>query len=124
MCLKPGQLFVNTFTQEYYDDKAILDVYQQVVERLLVVLSEEEDKLRASESVTIQDSNVWPPWPWPPWDEDGDDEGGDKRPTNGTERAHKFARRILALEKRLAKASLDLSVLISFYSMLFSRSEQ
>ncbi|KAG5716301.1 Endothelin-converting enzyme 1 [Termitomyces sp. T112] len=102
-------------SKEYYDDKAILDGYKQAIERLLLTLSEEDDKLRdveTSESVTIQESDVWPPWPWPPWDEDDDDKGGDKKPTNRTERVHKIAQKIITLEKRLAEASLDLDVLV------------
>ncbi|KNZ75362.1 Endothelin-converting enzyme 1, partial [Termitomyces sp. J132] len=102
-------------SKEYYDDKAILDGYKQAIERLLLTLSEEDDQLRdveTSESVTIQESDVWPPWPWPPWDEDDDDKGGDKKPTNRTERVHKIAQKIITLEKRLAEASLDLDVLV------------
>lgn len=78
---------------------------------------EDEDEpgdVGTHETVKVQETNVWPPWPWPPWDEDGDDKGGDKKPMNNTERARKLSRQIVKLEKRLAEASLDLLVLNHF----------
>ncbi|KAG6854921.1 hypothetical protein C0991_009744 [Blastosporella zonata] len=102
-------------SKEYYEDEATLEVYQEVIEQLLLALSEDEGDAGATEipvMVTNQESNVWPPWPWPPWgEEDDDDKGGDKQPTNNTQRIHKLAEKIIKLEKRLAKASLDLDVL-------------
>ncbi|KAG6891339.1 hypothetical protein C0992_008793 [Termitomyces sp. T32_za158] len=104
-------------SKEYYEDKAILGVYQGVVERLLLALSkEDEDELKhvqgTFDTVQLQETNVWPPWPWPPWDEDDDDNGGDKKPMNRSQRARKLSQKIVKLEKSLAKASLDLDVLL------------
>ncbi|KAG6917789.1 hypothetical protein DXG01_001061 [Tephrocybe rancida] len=101
-------------SKEYYEDKAVLEVYQEVVERLLLTLSDEEGDAETKNSALVlnQESNVWPPWPWPPWGEDDDDKGGDKAPTNNTQRVHKLSKKIIKLEKRLAKASIDLDVLL------------
>lgn len=49
--------------------------------------------------------SVWPPWPWPPWEGDDDD---DDKPSNKTRSPHKLAKKVLAFETELAKASLDL----------------
>lgn len=84
-----------------------------MVERLLVAVSEEEEEIRlqAPALVTEDGDNVWPPWPWPPWDGDDDgDKGGDKKPTNGSRRAHKLAKKLIEFETEIAKASLDLFV--------------
>jgi endothelin-converting enzyme len=91
----------------------VLKVYQAVVERLLLTIAEGEEALRLNESPAIvvnEDSTVWPPWPWPPWgDDDGDDDGDkDKAPVNRTHRAHKLAKKVVKLERKIAKASLDL----------------
>jgi endothelin-converting enzyme len=91
-------------SKEYYDEESILDVYQDVVERLLYTLSEEEEKLQRQPTPTLVDNtNVWPSWPWPPWDSPDDDE--DK--PNRTETAHKLAKQVIKFETRLANASLD-----------------
>ncbi|KAJ6608579.1 hypothetical protein B0H10DRAFT_2166528 [Mycena sp. CBHHK59/15] len=94
-------------SKEYYQEESILDVYQSVVERLLLTLSEEEEKLQQranSRLVDNGDANVWPDWPWPPWGDDGDD---DEEKPNRTEIAHKLAKQVLKFETRLADASLD-----------------
>ncbi|KAF8078094.1 hypothetical protein FPV67DRAFT_33082 [Lyophyllum atratum] len=104
-------------SKEYYKDKLVLQVYQNVLERLLITLSEEDESdehvqmANTPVMVTIEDSKVWPPWPWPPWGGDDDDKDGGKKPVNNTRRAHKLAKGIVKLEKRLAKASLDLDIL-------------
>ncbi|KAG6832683.1 hypothetical protein H0H92_012255 [Tricholoma furcatifolium] len=101
-------------SKEYYEDETVLEVYQSVIERLLLILATEDDKaemVKTPELVTNQDSNVWPPWPWPPWGEDDDDKDGDKPPMNSSERAHKLAKDAVQFEKRLADASLDLDIL-------------
>ncbi|KAJ7168203.1 hypothetical protein C8R43DRAFT_1121386 [Mycena crocata] len=91
-------------SKEYYDEDSILDVYQDVVERLLYTLSEEEEKLMQRPTQTLVDNtNLWPSWPWPPWD--GDD--GEEDKPNRTETAHKMAKEVLKFETRLANASLD-----------------
>lgn len=100
-------------SKEYYDDESVLEVYQDVLQRLLLALSDEEDadfqKVDVPVLANNEDSNVWPPWPWPPWD--GDDKDGENKPVNRTKRAQKLAKKIIGLEKELAKASLDLEVL-------------
>ncbi|GLB35092.1 putative peptidase family M13 [Lyophyllum shimeji] len=105
-------------SKEYYNDKSVLRVYQDVIEHLLLILSDEDESGKSVRStdaavmVTNEDSKAWPPWPWPPWGEDGDDKGDDKKPVNKTRRAHKLAKKIVKLEERLAEASLDLDVLL------------
>lgn len=100
--------------QEYYEEESIVELYRNVLERLLVTLDDEEDDL--VESIVVIDESsglvvheerlrVWPPWPWPPW---GDD---DDKPENRTERAHKLAKSIIKFEKAIAAISLDLDVL-------------
>lgn len=101
--------------QEYYEEESIVGLYRSVLERLLVTLDDEEDKVIERHAETVDDGSglvvheerlrVWPPWPWPPW---GDD---DDKPENRTERAHKHAKAIIELERQIAKASLDLDVL-------------
>lgn len=97
-----------TISKEYYEEEAITDVYQDVIERLLVAVEEEEEALakkRALSGLVNQQENIWPPWPWPPWGDDDDD----KPPaSNRTDRAHKLAKKVLKLESRVAAASLDL----------------
>jgi endothelin-converting enzyme len=87
-------------------------MYTDVVERLLLSLPEEDNRLQKSGGdITVQEANknVWPPWPWPPWGgDDDDDDGGDDRPGNWTERARKLARDAVKFERKLAEASLDL----------------
>lgn len=94
-----------------------MDLYRSVLERLLLTLDNEDDKLHDILSVSAEVEGtsglvvheerlrVWPPWPWPPW---GDD---DDKPENRTERAHKLAKAIITFEKKIAEASLDLDVL-------------
>ena len=59
-----------------------------------------------------QDSseNVWPPWPWPPWDgDDGDDKTPKPKPGPGRpDPADVQAKKVVAFEKKLAAASLDM----------------
>ncbi|KAF5386857.1 hypothetical protein D9615_001643 [Tricholomella constricta] len=100
-------------SKEYYKDQSVLKVYQNVVEQLLLTLSDEDDKeiQKTPVMVTNEDVKVWPPWPWPPWGEDGDDKDEDEKPVNKTRRAHRLAKMIVKLEKKLAKASLDLDIL-------------
>ncbi|TCD66686.1 hypothetical protein EIP91_001040 [Steccherinum ochraceum] len=115
-----GQPSLGLPAKEYYDEEDITDLYQNVLERLLLTLHEEEN----TESPAIEHTTpglvvheerlrVWPPWPWPPWDgDDGDKDGGDKKPVNRTKEAHKMAKSIITLEKKIANASLDLDVLL------------
>lgn len=109
-------MYANILSQEYYEEESIRKIYQDVIERLLFTLDEEDEDDDLSKKITEplvqQDAseNVWPPWPWPPWDGDGDDDGGDKKPVprNRTERAHALAKNVLDFESDIADASLDL----------------
>lgn len=101
--------------QEYYEEDAIVDLYRNVLERLLLALDDEEDKVvevkaevEGTSGLTAHEERlrVWPPWPWPPWGDDDDD-----KPENRTERAHKLAKAVIEFEKKIADASLDLDVL-------------
>jgi endothelin-converting enzyme len=87
----------------------VLAEFQTVAERVIFALSEsEEASQRISTTFTTNEAgNIWPPWPWPPWGDDGDDEP-DKEPVDRRRRAHKLAKQVVKLERRLAKASLDL----------------
>ncbi|KAJ7871420.1 hypothetical protein B0H14DRAFT_2724026 [Mycena olivaceomarginata] len=84
-------------SKEYYEEDSI---------RLLLTLSEEEEKLQQHPTPTLVDnSQVWPSWPWPPWDGPDDDDEGEK--PNRTEAAHKLAKQVIKFETRLANATLD-----------------
>lgn len=88
----------------------MVEFYRNVVERLLVTLSQDEEEAVqvASPSPVLtnnEDANVWPPWPWPPW---GGDEDGEKKPINRTLEAQKLAKKVVKFETQLARASLDL----------------
>lgn len=93
-----------------------MDVYRQVIERLLIALAEEaEDFKRRRVILPVlndnTDANTWPPWPWPPW---GDDKPDKDKPVNKTLEAHKVAKAVVEFESKLANASLDLWVHASF----------
>ncbi|KAI0727183.1 metalloprotease [Fomitopsis betulina] len=109
-------------SKEYYDEEPFVELYQEVLERLLVTLSKEEEYIDAIKGpVTTSDEEpvyqerlrVWPPWPWPPWggDDDGDHDGDDGSGPMDPEKAHKVAKNIIKLEKAIADASLDLDIL-------------
>ncbi|OSD08705.1 Metalloprotease [Trametes coccinea BRFM310] len=101
-------------SKEYYEEESIVDLYQNVLERLLLALDEEEEESQSQASepsklvVHEERLRVWPPWPWPPWGDDGNDHD---EPLNRTERARKYAKEIVTFEKKIANASLDLDVL-------------
>lgn len=100
--------------QEYYEDKAIRKVYKDVVERLLLTITEEEEEKDVSQSSPVlvdnDDDNVWPPYPWPPWGGDDDDDGhkGDDKGGNRSQKIKALAKKVVAFERKLAQASLDL----------------
>ncbi|TFY55841.1 hypothetical protein EVJ58_g7996 [Rhodofomes roseus] len=109
-------------SKEYYEEESFVDLYQEVLERLLVTLAEEEEYIGSREvsmpvsgEVVYQERlRVWPPWPWPPWggDDDGDHDGDDDEPEPmDPEKAHKVAKDIIKFEKAIANASLDLDIL-------------
>ncbi|KAI0687125.1 metalloprotease [Cytidiella melzeri] len=114
-------------SKEYYEEDSIVEVYTSVLERLLITLADEDERLRDQElelqegSLTVHEERlrVWPPWPWPPWDpedpEDPDHPGKGPhephQPINRTKEAHKLARKIVVFEKKLANASLDFDVI-------------
>ncbi|KAF9458665.1 hypothetical protein BDZ94DRAFT_80625 [Collybia nuda] len=108
-------------SKEYYSEKSLLEVYQAVIERLLLTISDEHNvpHLESTSVVMNEDSSVWPPWPWPPWDGDDDGDDGDNDhdhdkdgpSTNRTRRVHKLAKSVVRLERKLAEASLDLDIL-------------
>ncbi|EIW60033.1 Metalloprotease [Trametes versicolor FP-101664 SS1] len=100
-------------SKEYYEEESIVDLYESVLERLLLTLDDEDEELLASAQpskfvVHEERLRVWPPWPWPPW---GDDDDGKGEPVNRTERAHKLAKEVIEFEKKIANVSLDLDVL-------------
>jgi endothelin-converting enzyme len=85
-------------------------VYESVLERLLSIHYEAEEKRHAPQTlVNNEDSaNVWPPWPWPPWEGDDDDDNGP--PKHGPKNATELASEVVEFEWKLARASLDLLV--------------
>ncbi|KAJ7632180.1 hypothetical protein FB45DRAFT_1057317 [Roridomyces roridus] len=91
-------------SKEYYDEESILEVYQSVVERLLVTLAEEQKLQSRPGTPTLVENAAWPSWPWPPYPDEG--EGEDDKP-NRTEIAHSMAKKVIKFESRLANASLD-----------------
>ncbi|CCL99342.1 uncharacterized protein FIBRA_01360 [Fibroporia radiculosa] len=107
-------------SKEYYEEESITELYQSVLERLLLTLADEEENLdvstiqehAASDFVVHEDRlRVWPPWPWPPWggDEDGDQ---DNQEPMSPEKARKLAKHIIKFEKAIANVSLDLDILL------------
>ncbi|KIP08159.1 hypothetical protein PHLGIDRAFT_104734 [Phlebiopsis gigantea 11061_1 CR5-6] len=106
-------------SKEYYEEESIVELYQSVLERLIVATADEdEDDLSllppAGLAVHEERLRVWPPWPWPPWDPEDPNEpgdGGDHKPINRTKEAPELAQKIIEFEKKLANASLDLDVL-------------
>ncbi|KAF5391824.1 hypothetical protein D9757_001795 [Collybiopsis confluens] len=109
-------------SKEYYEEKDIRKVYQSVIERLFLVLSEEGEKEGelfphpqpelSPLFVEQRQDSVWPPWPWPPWGGDGDGgDGDDRNPVNKTKKARELAKEVFEFETELAQASLDLDIL-------------
>ncbi|KAF8969921.1 hypothetical protein BDZ97DRAFT_1793392 [Flammula alnicola] len=100
-------------SKEYFEDESMRKIYAQALERLLIALADEEEAEQLGKSSSVltknEDANVWPPWPWPPWG--GDDEDGGDKPVNRTLEAHKLAKKVVAFERKLAQASLDLDIL-------------
>ncbi|KAF8184897.1 hypothetical protein K438DRAFT_1837058 [Mycena galopus ATCC 62051] len=95
-------------SKEYYEEDSIVQIYQDVVERLLFTLSEEEEKLQQHPTSTFRENTqAWPSWPWPPWDSPEDD--GEEKP-NRTEGARKLAKQVVEFETRIANATLDADV--------------
>jgi endothelin-converting enzyme len=82
--------------------------YRSVLERLLLIHYEAEDQGHPPQALVANEDSetAWPPWPWPPWDGD-DDNGGD--PKHGSKNATELAVEVVKFERRLARASLDLS---------------
>ena len=104
-------------TKEYYEEKEITKLYQEVLEKLLTIIyeaEEDEDEERERPSALsrffkkpvfrVLEETTWPPWPWPPW-------GGDDEPKTPSERAMQHSKKIVELERSLAQASLDLDIL-------------
>ena len=104
-------------TKEYYEEKEITKLYQEVLEKLLTIIyeaEEEEEEERERPSTfsrffkkpvfRVLEETTWPPWPWPPW-------GGDDEPKTPSERATQHSKKIVELEHSLAQASLDLDIL-------------
>ncbi|EEB94648.1 hypothetical protein MPER_06503, partial [Moniliophthora perniciosa FA553] len=64
--------------KEYYQDDDVRKVYQDVVEKLLLAVTGDEEDYEAkpvsksSKSMVVQTDSTWPPWPWPPWGGDDD----------------------------------------------------
>ncbi|RPD66296.1 Metalloprotease [Lentinus tigrinus ALCF2SS1-7] len=103
-------------SKEYYEEESIVDLYRDVLERLLLTLDNEDDELLGADvqpernpGLVVHEERlrVWPPWPWPPW---GDDDDGDK-PANRSERAKKHSKAIIEFEQKIANISLDLDIL-------------
>lgn len=108
--------------KEYYKEQDVLSVYQDVIERLLVTLRDDDDEVMGvtnipseSSQIVLQteqlenEERVWPPWPWPPWDGEDDDKDDDTRkPANDPFlRAHELAREVVKFESEIAAATLD-----------------
>ena len=87
------------------------EVYASVIERLLIVHYQGEDKEHKYQfNVNNEDSvSRWPPVSWPPWGGDGDDDDDDG-PKHGPKNATELAEGVVEFERKLARASLDLLV--------------
>lgn len=105
--------------QEYYKEQDVLSVYQDVIERLLVTLRDDEvmgmTNLPSERLHTIlqteqleDEERVWPPWPWPPWDGEDDEDDDSRKPTDDPFlRARELAREVVKFESEIAAATLD-----------------
>jgi len=102
-------------TKEYYEEKDITKLYQEVIEKLLTAIYEAEEEEEDERPSTLNrffkkpvfrilGGTTFPPWPWPPW-------GGEDEPKTPSERATGHARKIVEFERTLAKATLDLDIL-------------
>jgi endothelin-converting enzyme len=102
-------------TKEYYEEKGMTKLYQEVIEKLLtaIYLAEEEEederpstlnRLSKMPVFRVLEETSWPPWPWPPG-------GPDDGPKTPYERATDHAKKIVEFERKLAKATLDLDIL-------------
>ena len=111
----PSQPSLGLPTKEYYEEKAMTKLYQDVIERLLTAIyvaeEEEEDERQSAISrfsklpaFRVLTKTIWPPWPWPPG-------GPDDGPKTPYERATEHAKKIVEFEHKLAKATLDLDIL-------------
>ncbi|KAG1835663.1 Metalloprotease [Suillus variegatus] len=107
-------------SKEYYKDKGILTVYQDVIERLLSSLRDDRVLSQENPGIILQteeledSEHVWPPWPWPPWDEEGDDDDDDGRersPGDPFQNARELAQKVVQFETEIADATLDLDKL-------------
>jgi endothelin-converting enzyme len=110
-------------SKEYYEEQAVLDLYEDVIFKILLGLDEKEKDAASAQyegqaAFSLKEdksrSNVWPPWPWPPWEGDepshpGD--GSDNGRDTATKRAKKLAKQVVQFETKIANASLDLDVL-------------
>lgn len=96
----------------------MLSVYQDVIERLLVTLRDDEvmdmtdlssERLHIQTEQLEKEERIWPPWPWPPWDGEDDDEDDDSRkPAHDPFlKAHELAREVIKFESEIADATLD-----------------
>ena len=111
-------------SKEYFEDEEIREIYQdtltQLIESVLDVLEDDKDDDDDGEDddgdvkadLTVNDEpQTWPPWPWPPWGGDDDPDDGGKEPPSKQPRsirARKLAKQVVTLERKTAKASLDL----------------
>ncbi|OAX38899.1 zincin [Rhizopogon vinicolor AM-OR11-026] len=107
-------------SKEYYKDKNVITVYQDVIERLLSSLRDDEVLSQENAEIILQteqledSEHVWPPWPWPPWDGDGDDDNEDGRersPGDPFQNSRELAQKVVKFETEIAEATLDLDKL-------------
>ncbi|VDC06015.1 unnamed protein product [Peniophora sp. CBMAI 1063] len=111
-------------SKEYFEDEDMRDLYEDVLKDLLEALEEKEEDVVDDEWVLVKRDEKkqavldieeteetvksWPPWPWPPWD--GDDDG-DKPHKPSPPTPAKLAANVVAFERKLANATLDLDKL-------------
>lgn len=88
------------------------EIYANVIERLLIVHYQGEDKEHEYQLfVNTEDSvSSWPPIPWPPRGGDGEDDDDDDGPKHGPKNATELAEGVVKFERKLAGASLDLLI--------------
>jgi len=94
--------------KEYFDEKSIVKLYRNVIERLLIASSGNKDKKvvesqsKPPSEFRVNEKTYWPPTPWPPWDDDDEEDDVDY---------HKLAKDVVKFEARIAEISLDLDKL-------------
>ncbi len=108
--------------KEYYEEVPILDLYQSVVQGILVdIASHTKASVNPAKRDILDDLEEIEGWPWPwPGDDDHGGEGKKPKPGNGQtkdeplkKRMEKLAGKVVRFERELVRAGADLEALFN-----------